>query len=1804
MQAVSGAHDALRDVLALSVVTTDGPEGPKSKSRLRKELLQTCIRPVLLNLRDYTRLSICLIRGLSQLLSLLSSWFNKTLGEKLLDHLQKWADPNRIKFQKKWNEGEEPDVAAAIVGLFVLLPHASNFVEALVKTTIKLESCLPSYKSQHVYSPYRKPLARYLNKHSQYTVAFFLQRLKTPLYTELFQDIVRFKQSKNLREYLSGRQCSVSLLNVCFERPLAIIHSEKASNASGPTVSPSSSPKNDEILALHGVQPFPGPQNQKEAALLRELDAKHKKLRILQQEAAKARDNLQSKGGAVGASVTSPEAKAALEEAKKQLKIAKSGADKASRDVTEVKKRYAAEVAQSTPPLSLGTNDPNAARPMTIDSLELQFQGFCLIDTLVENDASYLKEHTDVLRAFRWLWRSKGRYLRMQHEESVPPRFHSESESLASFLVSYSRSSPNDVDLLFELIRIFLQPTTSNFSFVRSFLNETATNGLENPDKEQIIQRFFALMAGESTEDIKALSLQLVVYPMLHASFQNPDCGIEERREPSGSLNPNPNEPDGDEKMRDEKQSDIVLADTREMSFSFVNESIVVKFVSEVLFHGRIPVKCGDRLKVGLLRISDLFLEFVSSRFGGKGDDLIKFCWSLLKSDDASCKYWAYFVVCRYISVLETSQKMILQVYNALLRSHQQEGRNLVRSALDLLVPSLPKRLDKKGLKIAIDSTYQVMFEEGNSVSQLAHVWHIVVNHPLVFFQRRAQLARYMINSLNRLGLPPNSHIENRILAVSIVELVMQWEKGLDGSDRGHEDAMDIDTPTTPSDKKRKRDNASIPQLEKDVKASSRIDSPPEFSSSQGGNLSFEASTQLGHEDAPLLLDQSMVETIVNFLIRLKILLADPKVDTASVAVDAKLDVLLRVIFARWNGAIIRPIYFEKVVSMCKDDDETNGVTIGSGDTGPTSREIQRTSLKGSKNSGTPSKDDDSKKASVGLPDILSACLQIFESLAKKDPENSFLLDNPGQLNSILSACFRYAKIPTEVTIRAKLDLFLGGYLALKVSGKRVDDRVLQPVRVWLERLLVDAELEYRNSSNQAPPEASRNTRLRQPHTVEVRSEECSALFSLRVIKVVSALDPTFCKSFTSSLLGLLGTIVKKHTTQAAAKQKQNGMSYSPEAGTVSVRQMYPTPVSGIIEESGNADKQLQVGISKSGSGKQIYPSKELKEFDRMLRAGVIIFEILANDSLPFVFSPSRKMFLSFLQSVLDISNSVQLLLAAVRVVGNWLVAGTSGPLTSKERNIFLLKISSIDFNGLADVVVQPLVDLVCFYIGELLIVTNASNANRRPTESDELSLSRSLISCLLSANITIRENMLGLFQRNVDGTQREPIDILWQLLHSDFEGLGGRYWVVVFVEILLQTCVAYDEESSPERNSMRNTERKLPAAPTLISDHDDQHDRPQFQESLTAFSNGFDDESSDLANGAQRLRGALRRLSHADGWIGQSLLRTLLPAFWRSVTNDDVRLQLVSAMQSFLSRPFHSQSFKKETEKTDLPTNSIKSLFSAIVLFEPLPMLDVDLLISMAQNYNCWYEVLSILENQYLLLTSSKLSEIGSVRSEKTVLAMRRCYRQLGETSVWMSLTLDSCMLAGSSRAASLDIYGKVDKALEAYSSLIELVESTETAARSYEMDFWEERWVNLQEQEQQLSVVSEYATQVNNEKKMLECAWKERSWDKVRLLCSSPSILAAVESGDPAMKMCETLSAVADGKLGDVENLHAQSSQLCLYKWQFLPKFSAGSGAHAKLLHYFHRLVEIRESGQIMVETNNHANGKTLPDLKNLLM
>jgi transformation/transcription domain-associated protein len=185
----------------------------------------------------------------------------------------------------------------------------------------------------------------------------------------------------------------------------------------------------------------------------------------------------------------------------------------------------------------------------------------------------------------------------------------------------------------------------------------------------------------------------------------------------------------------------------------------------------------GDAMKIELLKIATLLIKHMPVTYLNHRKELIKFAWNHLKCEDVTIKHYAYVNVCRFIAEYETPPKIILQVYVALLRSHQAESRHLVEAALNILVPSLPLRLVGDEFIKAVKWTKKVIYEEGHSLQQLIHIWKVIVNHPQLFYDQRSHFIPQMVNSLNRLGLPPNCAVKNRELAMNMAELIVTWER-------------------------------------------------------------------------------------------------------------------------------------------------------------------------------------------------------------------------------------------------------------------------------------------------------------------------------------------------------------------------------------------------------------------------------------------------------------------------------------------------------------------------------------------------------------------------------------------------------------------------------------------------------------------------------------------------------------------------------------------------------------------------------------------------------------------------------------------------------------------------------------------------------------------------------------------------------------------------------------------------------------------------------------------------------------------
>ena len=329
-------------------------------------------------------------------------------------------------------------------------------------------------------------------------------------------------------------------------------------------------------------------------------------------------------------------------------------------------------------------------------------------------------------------------------------------------------------------------------------------------------------------------------------------------------------------------------------------------------------------------------------------------------------------------------------------------------------------------------------------------------------------------------------------------------------------------------------------------------------------------------------------------------------------------------------------------------------------------------------------------------------------------------------------------------------------------------------------------------------------------------------------------------------------------------------------------------------------------------------------------------------------------------------------------------------------------------------------------------------------------------------------------------------------------------------------------------------------------------------------------------------------------------LFKDCVQATWQQLPSNEERLPFIKLFETIIAMPYHSQFLK--TNQCAGPKNVIQSIFWLLINLQPYPTIDTFLLSSLAGDYSVPYEALAYLEKRYLILQQNGLGE-----SQECNTVLRRIYElyaYLGDRDVTIAMSSAMCSMHGTKFALSLDMYGDVKKSTDAYLALIDRADANDKfMPPEYECDLWSQRWIEAHKQLSQWPLIDELATTLQDTHLMIESALKTHNFDNVKSLYGSPSVIASIESADLQTKLTEVALAIHEGKLTDIENLHAQAAQICLYKWQLLPNVKAGSGAHKELYQQFQRLVELKESSQIMTESTSHSSRRSIPDFKTVL-
>ncbi|EPB81798.1 hypothetical protein HMPREF1544_11483 [Mucor circinelloides 1006PhL] len=380
------------------------------------------------------------------------------------------------------------------------------------------------------------------------------------------------------------------------------------------------------------------------------------------------------------------------------------------------------------------------------DNATMHYQGVLIVREIVANDPNWLLGQPELLESLLALWRSPARFDIMKKDDEQGLQMTHESMYLSQIFISYLRLNPDNIELTFEVAALFAQESVMDLSYLREFfLNDVALN-YSAERKRLIVDKFLQQYSDISVSPyLRMMTLRHVINPALLVTITRKDGNCAQVL---------------DAKVMEQLHSKIWG------NFSFDS--------------GDEDQYAEDSLRVELLQLTAMIIQYAPQLMTDMRKDVIKFGWHYLRLEDATCKQAAYVLIARFITAFETPGKIVIQIYAALLRAHLSEARTLVKQGLDIISPMLPKRASQIGnerVPTWIRLTRKVVVEDTHSISQMVNVYQLLVRQPTLFYDYREHFLPQIVNALPKLGLLQNATPENKLLTVELAELMLSWEE-------------------------------------------------------------------------------------------------------------------------------------------------------------------------------------------------------------------------------------------------------------------------------------------------------------------------------------------------------------------------------------------------------------------------------------------------------------------------------------------------------------------------------------------------------------------------------------------------------------------------------------------------------------------------------------------------------------------------------------------------------------------------------------------------------------------------------------------------------------------------------------------------------------------------------------------------------------------------------------------------------------------------------------------------------------------
>lgn len=362
--------------------------------------------------------------------------------------------------------------------------------------------------------------------------------------------------------------------------------------------------------------------------------------------------------------------------------------------------------------------------------------GLLLLGDFAEVVPTWIAEHPYVVDVLLDLWRAEAP--QSDGSAAMNPDVIQRHTIIISIFKKALKQAPR-IDLLFDIVAVYARQMAMDLVRLTHFLYRHIALNEDVMYQRNVLTRFLTWFDDRSYPwSHKTFFIRLIVTPTLlvHANRSGPKEGL--------------------------------------LDAEFVRR------IHRTIWHPMIADStfgdADDMFKIELLHLTTVMVQHYSDKLADFKKDIIKCAWHYITSDDAVVKQTAYLLAARFFEVYDTPEKFILRAWTGLLRPPHTEGRQLIRQALDILAPALPRSNSTEvGTPQWAKTTRRLLAEEG--LAQIVTIYQLIVRQSQLFFPVRALFVPHMVNSLQKLGFSGTAAGESRLLSIDVSQVIFEWDQ-------------------------------------------------------------------------------------------------------------------------------------------------------------------------------------------------------------------------------------------------------------------------------------------------------------------------------------------------------------------------------------------------------------------------------------------------------------------------------------------------------------------------------------------------------------------------------------------------------------------------------------------------------------------------------------------------------------------------------------------------------------------------------------------------------------------------------------------------------------------------------------------------------------------------------------------------------------------------------------------------------------------------------------------------------------------